>query len=217
MNPEELAQNLLEKVEKNEDVTDELRSLENIKLKELHNRLETQDARKAFFLNYYNAEAQRLARKYPILHKLKILFILPFLDLANERLSLNTVENGILRSSKRKIKLRNRRFVRIMHLEQADSRIHFALNCASNSCPPIRFYTGKDIDNQLNIATENYLKQEVDIDGKKVSLPRMFKWFSSDFEDIEDFLAEYIEIPEDPQFNYKSFDWSAEVNNFVEE
>jgi hypothetical protein len=216
MEPEQIVQKLLEKIRNEEQVEEELEALSEINFKDLHDKLRDQDNRKAFFLNYYNAEAQRLAKKHPLLHRTKLLYLLPFLKIAGERISLNTLENGVLRSSKRKIRLRNKRFVRIMHLEKVDPRIHFALNCASNSCPPIRFYTGEEIDNQLETATENYLNQEVDIEDNTVSLPRMFKWFSSDFEDVEEFVSDYIEIPENPEFTYKSFDWSSEINNFVE-
>lgn len=217
MNPERLAQQLLEKVRKNEEADEELDKLADIEFRELCDCLKDRDSKTAFFLNYYNAEAQRLAKKHSLLHKLKLVYLLPFPKLSGERISLNTVENGILRSSKRKINLRNSRFVRLMHLEEVDPRIHFALNCASNSCPPIRFYTQENIDSQLEVATKNYLNQEADIDGEMVSLPRMFKWYSSDFNDIEEFISKYIEIPENPEFKYKSFDWGLKINNFVEE
>ena len=216
MKPEELAQNLLEKVRNEDSAQNELKKIEDIGFKTLHDSVKDQDSRKAFFLNYYSAEAQRLNKKHPILHKLKLLYILPFLKIAGERISLNTIRNGVLRSSKRKINLRNRRFVRIMHLENADPRIHFALNCGSESCPPIRFYTEEKIDNQLDTATEVYLNQEVNIENNKVFIPRMFKWFGSDFGNIEEFISKYVDLPENPDFEYKSFDWSLNTHNFVE-
>ena len=37
-------------------------------------------------------------------------------------------------------------------------RIHFALNCGAKSCPPIKTFTGEEVDTQLNLATQAFLE-----------------------------------------------------------
>ncbi len=67
----------------------------------------------------------------------------------------------------------------------AEPRIHFAVNCASEGCPPLRrfAYTGAEIDAQLQDSTvrahndDRWLK----LDGKTVQLTRLYLWFRGDF------------------------------------
>ena len=45
-----------------------------------------------------------------------------------------------------------------------EPRIHFAINCASKSCPKLNeVYIEKNLNNQLNAATKEFL-----IDSKKI-------------------------------------------------
>ena len=44
-----------------------------------------------------------------------------------------------------------------------DPRIHFALVCGARSCPPIRVYTSKDIDRELEDAAFSFFESEIDV------------------------------------------------------
>jgi len=83
--------------------------------------------------------------------------------------SLLHVENGIIRKRHR------------------DARIHFVLNCASDSCPVLKpeLPTGTELEEALARAATEFVAdpQNVSIDhtAKTVTLSRIFKWFRKDF------------------------------------
>jgi len=71
-----------------------------------------------------------------------------------------------------------------LSLEKIDPRIHFALVCGSQSCPPIRFYDKEEIDIQLDLAADNFINSsEVVIMPEKneILLSRIFKWYKNDY------------------------------------
>jgi hypothetical protein len=64
-----------------------------------------------------------------------------------------------------------------------DPRIHFALNCASRSCPPIGVYDAERIDAQLDLAAASFVANDVEIDSRAgvVRLSAIFRWYAGDF------------------------------------
>jgi hypothetical protein len=68
-----------------------------------------------------------------------------------------------------------------------DARIHFVLNCASDSCPVMRptLPTGDALQALLTSATTDFISESrnvaIDHDNKKVVLSTIFKWFRKDF------------------------------------
>ncbi len=65
-----------------------------------------------------------------------------------------------------------------------DPRIHFALVCASSSCPPINVYTPEGIDVQLDLAAAGFINgPEVEIlpEQNLLRLSPIFKWYQYDF------------------------------------
>jgi hypothetical protein len=86
------------------------------------------------------------------------------------RISLNAVENDILRK------------------QFDDSRIHFAIVCASKSCPTLRSeaYRSSVIDQQLDDAARAFLddlsKNRWEAASRTLHLSSTFKWFCDDFE-----------------------------------
>jgi len=83
--------------------------------------------------------------------------------------SLYAVENDIIRGRYR------------------DPRIHFVLNCASDSCPPARpeLPDGDDLEAVLRSATEAFINDpknvRVDHDARTVTMNIIFKWYRRDF------------------------------------
>ena len=80
-------------------------------------------------------------------------------------------------------------------VEKLDPRIHFALVCASSSCPPISFFTAENLDKELIIACKAFLNGG----GFKlqrlkgcVSLSRIFKWYADDFGSTPSEILKYI-------------------------
>ena len=70
-----------------------------------------------------------------------------------------------------------------------DPRVHFALNCASKSCPPLRSepYVGRNIDAQLDDAARRFLASThgIRVSGDRLIVSSLFKWYGDDFA-IED-------------------------------
>lgn len=110
-----------------------------------------------------------------------------------------------------------------------EPRIHFALNCASNSCPVLynEAFDSNKLDEQLSEKTGSFLRRainfRVDPDGKKVFISRIFKFYPEDFsggrrkttgemrEDILDFIARYGDYSRDElrdyTLAYNIYDW----------
>ena len=66
-----------------------------------------------------------------------------------------------------------------------DPRVHFAINCASKSCPPLRSepYFGMRLDQQLDDSTRLFLNNPANyrFEGNEFYVSRIFKWFAEDF------------------------------------
>ncbi|HEY3188817.1 MAG TPA: DUF547 domain-containing protein, partial [Solirubrobacteraceae bacterium] len=90
-------------------------------------------------------------------------------DAGGRVVSLNDIEHRILRA----------RF--------AEPRIHFAINCASNGCPPMRpeAYEADGIRDTLDAATRQFLASEwncrVDAGQKRIYVSRLFRMYAEDF------------------------------------
>jgi hypothetical protein len=97
-------------------------------------------------------------------------------------------------------------------LESIDPRIHFALVCGSRSCAPIRVYEAHLIDEQLEIATKNFVNSsEVLIlpEENKIFLSRIFNWYGRDFggeKKIFQFLLLYLDRDEKYYFLERNMD-----------
>ena len=68
-----------------------------------------------------------------------------------------------------------------------DPRIHFVLNCASESCPIARpgLPIGDDLEQLLTEATADFINDTmnvfVDHDAETIYLSKIFKWYEEDF------------------------------------
>lgn len=82
-------------------------------------------------------------------------------------LSLNNIEHNLLRPYFK------------------DPRVHFAVNCASVSCPPLAnsAYTGEQLDAQLDAAARRTLQSPdyVRVEGDRLLLTKLLDWYGSDF------------------------------------
>ena len=191
--------------ETNSDVT---------RLSEYINTLEALDLgslsrsqRLAYWINLYNAATLELVlTHYPVksIKKIGSFLSSPWdrkvVTIAGEELSLNQIENEIIRP----------RF--------KDARIHFALNCASIGCPLLRaeVYTSAELDAQLDEACTLALNDRrwVDLSGKKLKLTKIFDWYRDDFvtdkSTVIDFIAQYRRepIPAEVKISHGDYDWS---------
>ena len=125
---------------------------------------------------------------------------------AGRHLSQDDIENDILR---KRLK---------------DPRIHFAIVCASSSCPPLaRFaFTEENVQAKLEEKTRKYINSSrgTRIDDAKNTfyLSKIFDWFSSDFKStsgsVLGFIKPYLSkeamsfLERDPKISYIHYDWS---------
>jgi hypothetical protein len=109
-------------------------------------------------------------------------------DVGGQRFSANDIEHGILRANRPNWTIPGPQFgprdPRLAwRVRPFDPRIHFALNCASRSCPPIGVYDAQGIDAQLDLAAASFVANDVAIDTRAglVRLSSIFKWYRGDF------------------------------------
>ena len=80
---------------------------------------------------------------------------------------------------------------------------HFALNCASYSCPPLRrtAYTGNRLKSQLIQQTRSYLKNtefvRIEPANQTMKVIELFRWYKSDLGDPRSFYKKYISHKKD--------------------
>ncbi len=106
-----------------------------------------------------------------------------------------------------------------------EPRIHFAIVCASTSCPFLstKVYTAGDVMVRLEEDARRFLTAErnvkVDPAKKTVTVSEIFKWFQSDFggsdKAVLQFLARYIKTArlDEPGWKLKYFDYNWSIND----
>ena len=104
-----------------------------------------------------------------------------------------------------------------------DPRFHFAINCASISCPPLHNspYIGDTLENQLNQVTNNFINSEEGIQFNRnmnlVYISAIFDWYDEDFTEsggVIPFINQHRnkEIPLDTFINYLPYNWTLNQN-----
>lgn len=192
-------------------------------------QLKGDDAKKAFFINVYNAFTNTSLRKNPDQYKDRNAFFkLEQFIIAGNKVSLDVIEHDFLRRSSIKLslgklhKLFPSRLERKFRVEKVDYRIHFALNCGAKSCPAVGFYETENIDKQLDDATDKYLKANTTYNKEKnnLTVPALMSWFRGDFDNkkgVIEICKKFKIIPKDvkPSIDYKEYDWTLDIDNFI--
>lgn len=102
---------------------------------------------------------------------------------------------------------------------QKDPRLHFALNCASDSCPVLRASDWSDA--QLDAAAQDFIndRANVSMDDDTLTLSSIFKWYKKEFPDdiygylqlyAESGLGQQLQTAKDYNYRirYRPYDWS---------
>ena len=116
-----------------------------------------EDERKAFFINLYNVQmihalaAQETLPAAPL--KVQGMWSRFAYNVGGLLFTLDEIEHGILRCNKGHPNDNKPKFTdearKALILKHLDPRIHFALNCGAQSCPPIRIYQSDKLDQQV--------------------------------------------------------------------
>ncbi len=166
----------------------------------------------AFYVNAYNAWTIKLIlSRYPDIRSIKelgSLFSSPWKKtiarIDGGLLSLDQIEHDILR----------KRF--------KDPRVHFAVNCASKSCPPLQGepFAGSQLNDQLNRAAKAFINAPRfnRLDGNILWVSEIFDWFPEDFGgDVIGYFIKFADVPMRDQLvknkgrikvKYLDYDWS---------
>jgi hypothetical protein len=166
----------------------------------------------AFYINAYNAWTIKLILKnYPGVESIKdlgSLFQSPwkkkFVKINGKTMTLDNIEHDILRPVFK------------------DPRVHFAVNCASISCPPLQDkpFTGADLERQLDAAAMSFINdpQSNFVRGDKLYVSRIFKWFGEDFGNdipgyfrshaLGDLAKKMAKAGQKLKIQYLEYDWS---------
>ncbi|MEB8346687.1 DUF547 domain-containing protein [Flavobacteriaceae bacterium KMM 6898] len=162
---------------------------------------ETIESKLVYYINLYNAATVKLILdNYPIgsIKDLKRPWNREVVTLQGKQLSLGDIEHNILR-------------------KMEEPRIHFAINCASNSCPKLlnEAFTVEKLEEQLENSARSFVndtKRNI-ITKEQAMLSQIFKWFKKDFTDemsLTEYINQYstIKITEETDIKYINYDWS---------
>lgn len=159
----------------------------------------------AYYINLYNAyTVDLILRNYPLksIKDISGPWTKEFIQVGDTDISLGALENSILR-------------------KMNEPRIHFAINCASISCPKLMneaFIAGK-IEQQLEKATSEFInsgKNEISEDSAQLS--SIFDWYKGDFTEngsLIDYVNQYskVKLAPDARIEFKEYNWNLnEVN-----
>lgn len=225
-----LSKELVRTAREKQDASDIMDKLAAVSVEELSSELDTDEAKKAFWINVYNGYVQHILTKQPELFEDRgAFFKKEQIRVAGELLSLDKIEHGIIRGSKIKwlLGLVSDPFVdkyeRSFRTDKADGRIHFALNCGAKSCPYIAIYDAPYMNEQLDEIAHQYLNKSSTYkpDENNVYVTSLFSWFRGDFggkSGIRDFLRKYDVIPEEakPSLVFNDYDWTLALGNYTD-
>jgi hypothetical protein len=155
----------------------------------------------AYWINLYNAATVRLiASNYPLKSIMDLdggkTWDVPRVAVGPRTYSLNQIENDILRK------------------QFEDPRIHFALNCAAKSCPPLlnQAFLPDTLDAQLDARTRLFVNNPSAnrIEPRSASISRIFDWYAADFGNLPAFLNRYAKakLPGNARITFLDYDWS---------
>jgi len=161
----------------------------------------TKEDKLAYWMNTYNAFTIKLIiDNYPTksIKNIKNAWDSRFFKLGDKWYNLSEIEHKILR-------------------KMNDPRIHFGINCASYSCPPLlnRAFTAATVNNDLNYLAHQFIndKKRNTISENTIQLSKIFQWFSKDFKtegSLIDYLNKYsdITIKSNAKKSFKKYNWN---------
>ena len=155
----------------------------------------------AYWINAYNAYTiQLILDNYPTesIKDISDPWGQSFFKIDGKTMSLNTIEHEILRP-------------------MGDSRIHFAIVCASESCPKLLncAYEAETLTDQLDQAAREFINDasKNSLTPSKITISKIFKWFKSDFPKGDAFITylnkySTVNISSEAKINFQTYNWS---------
>ena len=164
----------------------------------------TKNEKMAYYINIYNIfTIKSIIDNYPTKSIKNISNVWDKRNIPQGKImySLSDIENKILR-------------------KMGDSRIHFAINCASFSCPKLEndVFTADKLDKQLEVATSLFIndKTKNQITASEIKLSNIFDWYASDFKEesgsVIEFLNKYSKTKIDKKAKTRFLDYNWNLN-----
>ena len=122
-----------------------------------------------------------------------------FFKIGDQPFSLNDIEHGTIRKTFK------------------DPRVHFALNCASISCPKLlnQAYEASTLNQQLDSQAVRFINDAAanQITAEEAHLSKIFFWYKTDFTqkmDFVDFINQYAttKITKNTKIDYLDYLWN---------
>lgn len=225
----ELSIQFLEAIRDNKSTQTFRKTLEQTTLEVAISQLDTDNKRYAFWLNIYNAYILDILNANPALYEDRGSFFREKrIKLFGHDFSFGEIEHGIIRRSQNEFGLGYltkwfpSKIERKLRVKKRDYRVHFALNCGAKDCPPVGIYSPTALITQLKKSTNLYLNSSsiYDENSNVVKITSLFSWFRGDFggkKGTKRILEEYKITPADssPKLEYKPYDWTLYLNNFI--
>lgn len=144
----------------------------------------------AYWINLYNAlTVDVVLRHYPVssIRKIRISGLFgsgpwgaKLIKVEGISITLNDIEHRILRPI------------------WNDQRLHYALNCASISCPNLQNvpFTGENLENLLNQGAKTYINsaQGAQLKNDRLTVSSIYYWYKADFGGTDDDIIDWMEI-----------------------
>jgi hypothetical protein len=171
----------------------------------------TKNQQLAYWINAYNAFTVKLiVDNYPVksirdlgptlkIPMIKDVWHYKFFKIGGVESSLDEIEHSILRK------------------EFDEPRIHFAINCASVSCPPLlnEAFVAEKIESQLTKVTTSFINDSSrnKITSNQAQISSIFSWFKGDFTKkgtLIDFLNTYskVKLKSSAKISHLDYNWN---------
>ncbi len=154
-----------------------------------------------YYINLYNAATvQLILKNYPLnsIKDIESPWKQPFIKLGEDFVSLGDIEHKYLRKFN-------------------EPRIHFAINCASISCPKLlnEAFTILKLEDQLEKVTIQFINGPKNtITSDRIVLSKIFKWYKKDFIktqklSLQDYIKRYSTVTISPKatIQFMEYDW----------
>jgi len=167
----------------------------------------------AYWINAYNVFTVKLiVDNYPIksikdlnpslsIPTIRSVWTKEWFQIGGEDFSLDRIEHKILRK------------------DFEEPRIHFAVNCASISCPTLRneAYTAEKLNDQLEEQAKLFLNDETrnTITPDRITVSKIFSWFGGDFKNgqtLVQFINRYTDVEINDKAKVKFMDYNWDLN-----
>jgi hypothetical protein len=177
-------------------------------MQQLDPRTYKRSEQKAYWINLYNAlTVELILESYPVVSITKLgesfFSFGPWDDkiatIQAKTLSLNNIEHGILRPIFR------------------DNRIHYAVNCASISCPNLakKAYTAKNADQLLEQGAKEYINHPRGVTFEKGTLKvsSIYHWYKVDFGNNDSSLINHLIKYANPELSQKLLQYKNDIEH----